>query len=74
MTEAEFNTGKQAFINMLTPKPKNESTHVVSNITPMQIKVVGEPKFGTTIGKTVMSDTRKIGNPHARDYYTYGKR
>lgn len=35
---------------------------------------MGEPKFGTKIGNNVMTDTRKIGNPNARDFYTYGKR
>jgi hypothetical protein len=59
---------------MLTPKPRNESTHVVSNIEPMKVRNLGEPKFGTKIGNNVMTDTRKIGNPNARDFYTYGKR
>ncbi len=35
---------------------------------------MGQPPFGTTIDKAVITDTRKIGNPHANDYYTYGKR
>ena len=74
MTEAEYNKGKATWLDILTPKFKNENTHVVSNITPIKQRNLGEPKFGTTIGKNVMSDTRKIGNPQARDYYTYGKR
>jgi len=72
LTEAEFNTGKAAFINMLTPKFK-EQNHVVSNITPMTWQDKGEPALGTKIGNNVMTDTRKKASPHARDYYTYGK-
>ncbi len=73
MTEAEYNKGKATWLDILTPKFK-EQTHVVSNITPMQQKDMGQPPFGTTIDKAVITDTRKIGNPHANDYYTYGKR
>lgn len=73
MTEAEWNKGKATWLDILTPK-FNEQTHVVSNITPIKQKDMGEPKFGTKIGNNVMTDTRKIGNPNARDFYTYGKR
>jgi hypothetical protein len=62
LTEAEFNTGKAAFINMLTPKFK-EQNHVVSNITPMTVRDLGQPPN---------LDVRKNANPHSTDYYTKG--
>ena len=71
MTEAEFNAGKEAFINMLTPKFK-EQTQVVSNITPIKLKNLGEPAFGQTVNSAVMSDVRKKANPQSSDTYTVG--
>jgi hypothetical protein len=47
---------------MLTPKI-TEQNHVVSNITPMTVRDLGEPPN---------LDVRKNANPHSTDYYTKG--
>jgi len=51
---------------MLTPK---------FNSVPEAMTTVnkGSPPLGDKIFGTVMSDTRKQGNPHSTDRYIYGK-
>lgn len=71
MTEAEFNAGKQAFINMLTPKFP-EKTDVLDVVTPLKMVDKGEPPLGTTIFGGTMSDVRKKANPQSSDTYTVG--
>jgi len=71
LTEAEWNKGKATWLDILTPKFK-EQTHVVSNITPIKQKDMGEPPLGTTIFGSTMSDVRKKANPQSSDTYTVG--
>jgi len=80
LTEQEFNTGKNAFINMLTykepiAKKVEWKPSTVESIPPLTLPTTtvrdwGEPPFqGGFTG-----DTRKIANPHSTRYYTVGKK
>lgn len=71
LTEAEYNEGRAKWLDILTPKFK-EQTHVVSNITPIKQKNLGEPALGQTIFGATMSDVRKKANPQSSDTYTVG--